>query len=314
MILSITLNPCVDHTLFVQGLHVGDTNRVQRTETDAGGKGVNLSRIVAELGGDTLATGFLGGGSGAYVTHVLDAQKVRHDFVRISGTTRTNLSVESGEGPPTTLNERGPEISPQEWETLLHHVAHLAKEAKWVALGGSLPPGVPTEAFAILGDIAKQAGCRLVLDADGEPQKLGLKAGPDMVKPNVKEAERWLGHPLATETDIVAGAKELEELLLDQGAKDPWVVISRGKDGAVLSHRGETYSAESIPVAVKSTIGSGDSLIGGMLYGIQSGVSTLEAFAFGLAAGAATAMSDGSGIGRREDILTLKPQAKISRI
>ncbi|RYG85468.1 1-phosphofructokinase, partial [bacterium] len=115
MLLSVTLNPSVDHALFLTELKVGDTNRVTRTERDAGGKGINLSRVYAEMGGETIASGFLGGGTGAYVRGVLEAQGVRHDFVTTSGETRLNFSVEDeSHGKPTTFNERGPEISPEE--------------------------------------------------------------------------------------------------------------------------------------------------------------------------------------------------------
>src|SRR5690348_1023172 len=116
MILSVTLNPCVDHTLFVEGLRPHQRNKILRLETDAGGKGINLSRIVAELGGDAVATGLVGGDSGRLVAAALERQGVRNDFVEVAGETRRNFSVESGDGDPTTFNAVGPEVTGIEWE------------------------------------------------------------------------------------------------------------------------------------------------------------------------------------------------------
>lgn len=309
MILSVTLNPCVDRVLFVEELHVGDTNRIVRTETDAGGKGVNLSRVVAELGGATLATGFLGGGPGAYVRKVLDLQGVVHDFVEIGLDTRMNFSVEQASGaPPTTLNDRGPNIAEAEWEELLRRVRGYAKKASWLALGGSLPPGVPDDAFAILARIGKEEGAKVLLDADGEPMKLGLKAGPAMIKPNAKEASRLLGRPVESQEEAVAAARELA------GSGIEIVIVSRGAGGAVLAMGGAVWIGRSPKVAVKSTIGSGDSMLAGFLFALQAGKGPEEALALGLACGAATAETDGSEIARRPVIERLLPEARVERL
>ena len=309
MILSVTLNPCVDHALFVNRLKLGDTNRVTLTETDAGGKGVNLSRVVSELGGRTVATGFLGGGPGAYIRNVLDAQGVLHDFVETVGDTRMNFSVEDDSGaPPTTFNEPGPQISTNEWEDLLKHVGRYAGSAWWVALGGSLPPCVPTDAFAQLCRIAHEAGSKVLLDADGEPLRLGMEAGPDFVKPNAKEAGRLLGRTIDTLDQAREAALELHK-------DGPGiVVISRGAAGAVLVQDNRVFCGISPTVEVKSTVGSGDSLLGGMLWAMSESRSPAESLCWGLAAGAATAATDGSEIARRPVVLRLLPEAKVEEI
>lgn len=151
MILSVTLNPCIDQTFFIDGLKPHDTNRIVRIETDAGGKGVNLARVAVELGGNAIATGFLGGGPGGFVRRVLDLQGVQHDFIETSGVTRTNFSVEDGgEEPPTTFNAKGPSIEESEWEAVVDRVRVLSDSAAWVALGGSLPQGVPVDAYKLI--------------------------------------------------------------------------------------------------------------------------------------------------------------------
>jgi 1-phosphofructokinase len=313
MVLSVTVNPTVDHTLFVNGLKVGDTNRVQRTERDAGGKGINVSRVYAELGGKAKATGFLGGGPGAYVRNVLDRQGVIHDFVEVDGETRVNFNVESGDGPPTTFNERGPEVGLAKFKELIEKCQELSRGAAWVVIGGSLPPGLPHDAYKILIEAVQCEDCGVVLDADGEPMKLGLEARPSFIKPNLKEASRLLGRDLTVE-EAPKAAQELFQKLRDTKGIPPFVVLSMGKHGAVLACGDGVFMGHSPKVEAKSTIGSGDSLIGGVLWGLHENMPLPEAFRWGLAAGAATAMTDGTEIARRRIVLELLEKARVEQI
>lgn len=296
MIVTVTVNPSVDHAIFLDRLKLHDTNRVKRTETDAGGKGVNLARVAAELGVDVIATGFLGGGSGAYVRKVLDQQGVRHDFVELEAETRINFSVEEGsDEPPTTFNEPGPTISPENLEELLERCRNLAPRAKWATIGGSLPPGIPPDFFKTLGNLFHEAGLRVALDADAEALRQGLEARPDFIKPNAKEAERLLGVTIASPDDAIVAARKLRSNLAD----DAMVVLSMGEDGAVMACQEGLWIGRSPKVDARSTIGSGDSLIGAMLWAIEQGTSLEDSFRWGIAAGAATATTDGSEIARR---------------
>ncbi|MCH8980144.1 MAG: 1-phosphofructokinase family hexose kinase [Armatimonadetes bacterium] len=308
MILSVTLNPCIDQTLYVEGLAPHDTNRVTRAETDAGGKGVNLSRVAVEMGGDSLAIGFLGGGAGAYVRRVLDLQGVRHDFVEIAGDTRTNFSVEDGSGePPTTFNAKGPSISPEEWDALLQKVREHSEGAGWVALGGSIPQGVPVEAYKLLGIAAKAAGAKLALDSDGEAMRRGLEAKPHLIKPNGPEAGRLLGRKVETVEEAVFAAEELRQYMDPDGV----CVVSLGADGAVMSSQEGTYIGRPIAVEAKSTIGSGDSLVGAMLQALEQGAGLSEALRAGMAAGAATATTGGAEIASRSKVDELLASALV---
>jgi 1-phosphofructokinase family hexose kinase len=308
MILSVTLNPCIDRTLFVDGLKPYDTNRVVRSETDAGGKGINLSRVAVELGGESLATGFLGGGAGAHVRRVLDVQGVQHEFVEIEGNTRINFSVEDGSGePPTTFNSKGPSVSATEWDRLFALVTKHTQSSDWITLGGSLPKGVPVEAYFEIGKVVKQAGKRLALDADGEAMRRGLDAKPHFIKPNRKEAGRLLGRSVESVDDAVFAAEELRQYLEPDGV----CVLSLGQDGAVLASAAGTLIGRPIEVESVSTIGSGDSLVGAMLTALERGSSLEDSFRLGLAAGAATAMTDGAEIARRPVVESLLPRAVV---
>lgn len=315
MILSVTLNPALDHTLLLDGLKPHDTNRVREVQTDAGGKGINLSRIVAELGGKTSATGFLGGDTGEFIRHAVIAQGVTDEFITIAATTRTNFNIESGDGPPTTLNAKGATVTGLEFESFITKFNGLCEFADWVTLSGSIPPGMPTESWKILGEIAKQHGCKLMIDADGESMVYGMQSGPDLIKPNVKEAERLLDHPLERNREaIISAAQELRDRLSVLGSQQPVAIISRGAEGAIMATDHGTFEAEPISIRAKSTIGSGDSLLGGFLFAKQQGESDQEALRYGNAAGAATATTTGCEIGRKPVIHELLQHSKVSQI
>ena len=312
MLLSVTLNPSVDHALFLSELKVGDTNRVTRTERDAGGKGVNLSRVFAEMGGETIASGFLGGGTGAYVRGVLEAQGVRHNFVETAGETRLNFSVEDeSRGKPTTFNERGPQISPEEWDALLAKVDMLAGGCEWATIGGSLPPGVPGDAYRILGERLRGHRCKVLLDADGNPLREGLAGRPTMIKPNDPEASRLLNRKVESDEEAIGAARSLYEML---GRGEAIAVLSRGAAGAVMTLASGTYVGRSPKVEARSTIGSGDSLLGAMLWSLTRGDAPEAALRWGLAAGAATALTDGSEIARRQVVERLYADASVARL
>jgi 1-phosphofructokinase family hexose kinase len=309
MILSVTLNPSVDRAIHVEQLKLYDTNRVLRTETDAGGKGINLSRVADELGAKTLATGFVGGGPGGFVKSVLDREGVPYDFVEVDGETRINFSVEdAGEDPPTTFNSSGPEIAPEEWAELQAKCRRLARRGGWACMGGSVPPGLEKSAHRILIELFRELGCRTLLDADGEALRHGIEAGPNLVKPNEKEAERLLGKPAGTDEEALAAAKEIRE----RGVSI--VILSRGERGAILACDEGIWRGTSPEIEPKSTIGSGDSMLGGFLWALEDGRSVEEAFRWGLAAGAATATTDSTEIARKPKVEELFPRAFAERI
>lgn len=311
MVLTVTLNPSVDRALFIEELRVGDTNRVIRTETDAGGKGVNLSRVLCEMGGDTVATGFIGGGAGAYICRVLDQQKLDHCFIEVDGETRTNISVEdANRGLPTTFNERGPQITDSDLDRLFGRVKEFLPRIQWLAMGGSLPPGAPDDVFRRLVEVAHEAGVRTLVDADGEAMKLAMEAKPSFVKPNEKEAARLLNRDITGRNESLRAAQELYEL---NGASENVAVVSRGPGGAALACELGVFDGITPNVEMRSTVGCGDSMLGGMLWAMQKGEPLTTAFQWGLAAGAATAFTDGTEIARRAVVEQLFPQARIEQ-
>jgi len=314
VILTVTLNPCLDLLLGTRGLVPHDTNRVLTREEDAGGKGTNLSRVAAELGAQTTACVLLGGGTGAHVQRVLELQGVTPAIIPTRAQTRINVSVQDGtDRPPTTFNMKGGPVSDAEWQQLLRTVLELAPRARWVCLGGSLPEGVPMDAWRTLVAALRALPVRILLDADDEPLRLGLEAGPHLIKPNLAEASRLLGRPVDDLDQAFAAASELRDRMAARGADDPAVIISMGAAGAVLVTAAGSWHAPAIPVAARSTIGSGDSLLGGLLAAFAHGHDWEEALRWGVAAGAATALTDGTEIARRPVVQELLARAVVAR-
>ncbi len=306
MILSVTLNPCIDHTLFTDGLKLHDRNIISKIEVDAGGKGINLSRMAVIVGGQSLATGFLGGKAGSQILHVLEGQGVDHDFVKLRSETRTNISLESGDGPPTVFTGPSHPIKPVHWTRLLEKVEEHCPTSGWVALGGSLMPNVPQNAYEILGDLAHKCGAKVMLDADGQLLLDGLKMSPDMLKPNIFEASRLVGYSIENLGDAIRAVTSIQALMIKSGAENPIATLSLGDKGALLAHEDKAWYAVPPIIEAKSTIGSGDSFLGAFIVANVAGKSIKEALTDGVAAGSATALSDGAGIGTLDDFLHLK--------
>lgn len=309
MIATVTLNPALDKCIYISKLNPNDANRITKIEVDAGGKGVNASRVLKELGSETTALGFIGGQTGRFIEWVLHNEGISTDFVRVHAETRTNVCVQEATGsPPTMLNEPGPEITAVEIEELFARVRLAASRSAMVVLGGSLPPGAPTDIYRRLVEIVHDAGAKAVLDSDGEPMRLGLEACPFMIKPNRDEVRRLV------EVDIRSPQSAAEAMNILAGIGVKLVVVSMGADGAVAGMGGEVWHAVPPRIKPVSTIGSGDSMVAGIAHILRQGGSVGDALKYGTAAGAATAMTDGTEICKRHQVLDLLDQVQIERL
>lgn len=310
MIITLTLNPSVDQTVFVRGLEVGQVNRFHESQLDPAGKGINVSRMVHRLGWPTIAFGFLGGEIGRLAEHALENEGVPYHFVQVPGQTRLNVTiVDEATNSATSLYGPGPAVDCNHLDRLSELIRFWLKAGKVLVLAGSLPKDVPNGLYAEYIKQAHEVGLEdVILDTDGEGFRLGVAAKPFLIKPNVSEAERMLGRSLPDLAAIACAAREIQ----DRGIAV--VVISMGGQGAVCASGGHVWHVVPPKVQLRSTVGSGDSLVAGLAVARARGDEVIDGLRLGTAAGAATAMTAGTSLGHAEDVAALVPQVEIHEI
>ncbi|HVO30325.1 MAG TPA: 1-phosphofructokinase [bacterium] len=309
MIVTVTPNPAVDQTLWVSRLVPGSGHRARESQFDPAGKGINVSRMVHRLGWPTIAFGFGAGETGLLIEHKLAAERVPFHFVHVAGTTRVNVNVvEDTTGQTTVFYGVGPTVAPVDATDLRGLMEFWLQAGRVLVLAGSLPPGLPHDSYAEWTRFAHARGAKVIVDADGDVLSTAISACPDVIKPNVAEAEVLLKRSLRTEAEIVDAARELE------GRGIGAVVISRGAEGLVCASRGRTWRVLPPQVERKSTIGSGDSLVAGIAVALARGEDAVAGLALGTAAGAATAMTAGTALGLASEIDELLPRVRVEPI
>lgn len=309
MIISVTLNPAVDQTAWIERLDAGTVHRVRETHIDPAGKGINVSRMAHRLGWPTIAFGFLAGDTGNIVRKALEAEGVPAHFVPVAGQTRINVTLVEDSGRASSFYGPGPAVPLDAQQSLESLVCFWLRGAgRALVLAGSIPPDVPTSIYARLTETARRHGVKVYLDADGDALAQGLAARPDAIKPNVEEAERLLGRRLHGESEVAGAARDLAQRGIET------VIISMGRRGAVCAHRGELLRVQSPLVERKSTVGSGDAMVAGIAVALARGETIREALQLGTAAGAATAMTSGTTLGTLEDVERLLPEVRVESI
>jgi len=306
MIYTITLNPALDRTLWIQKARDDVSNRILEEKSFAGGKSIDVSKVLKNLGVDNIALGFVGGFAGRELEGRLLNEGIQSDFVRVSGETRTNIIIHETEtGKQLAFNARGPEIRPSE---LMQFVEQLEKMPcpALVAIGGSLPPGVNPVIFRKIITLVKRCQAKVVLDVDDEALRVGIDALPDVIKPNIHELSTLVGRDLKDLDEIVAAAREINR----QGVEI--VLVSMGGKGILLVSHGREYLAVPPEVKVESTIGAGDSSVAGFISGLVRGKDLKECLIYAVAAGTATTLHQGTALCQKEDFLMLVPQVKLN--
>lgn len=285
MIVTVTLNPALDITHTVASLVPHSSHRVTDVAAQAGGKGVNVARVLHALGLPTVAVAFRGGLTGAAVAADLDRHGIAHRLVDTAGESRRTFTVvDLGSGDATVFNEAGPAVSGAEWQALREQVHRLLTGASVLVLSGSLPPGLPDTAYAQLAGAAARAGVPVILDAAGPPLRAGVTAGPDVVKPNATELAEATGLP-----DPLAAA----EALRAAGARA--VVASLGPAGLLAVTPDGTFRAEPPAPLAGNPTGAGDSVVAAIAAGIHTGTSWPHRLADAVALSAATVKAPRAG-------------------
>ncbi|MCP3794604.1 1-phosphofructokinase [Paenibacillus sp. CH40] len=302
MIYTVTLNPSIDYIVEVDDLKLGDLNRMKRDLKLPGGKGINVSRVLNQLGADSTAIGFLGGFTGRFIDDTLREESIKTDFVMIEDDTRINIKLKHGD--ETEINGLGPAIREQEADALVQKLAGLQKN-DIVVLSGSIPPSLGGDFYDRLISVCQQTGAEFVIDTTGEALMKALVHKPLLIKPNHHELAELFGVTIHSKEEIVTYGRKL----LEAGAKN--VLISMAGEGALFITADEVYHANVPSGTVKNSVGAGDSMIAGFVGTLALHGDPIEAFRAGVASGSATAFSD--DLATREKIEQLRPQVTISK-
>jgi 6-phosphofructokinase 2 len=308
MIYTVTLNPALDRFIVVEQLLADDTTRILSETPYAAGKGIDVSRVIRELGGQSVALGLVGGYDGLQLEGLLINAGVMTDFTRISGETRTNIILrEQAEGRQYAISAAGPEIKATEIGMFYQHVNQV-RDMDYLILSGSLPRGVSPNLYGQLILAGKKKGAFILLDADGSALHEALDYQPTCIKPNIYELSRLAERELQTESEILGFCEQIHRKGI------AYIIVSRGKAGLLLSSVEQKIKAVAPPVEVDSTVGAGDSVVGGFVLAHSRGKDLAECMRLACAAGTATAQTPGTELCHRADVEAILPRVELSKV
>jgi 6-phosphofructokinase 2 len=297
-IITLTVNPAIDKSTSVAGIRPHSKLRCEPPVFEAGGGGINISRVIKELGGNSLCMYLSGGATGEHLKNMLDQADIMQQIVPISGWTRENLAVTDS---TTELQYRfgmpGPEVKESEWKQCLDHLESLLVAGDFLVASGSLSPGMPDHFFAEVATLAKHKKAKFILDTSEKALIKGAAAGVYLLKPNLGELSGLCGVKSISSMNLLPLAKKF----LDKNTCEI-LVVSLGSRGALLLTKDHTEYILAPTVHAKSTIGAGDSMLAGMVKGLAEGKSLGEMAKYGVACGTATAMSEGTQLCKKKEV------------
>ncbi|MFM1542605.1 1-phosphofructokinase [Helcococcus ovis] len=285
MIYTLTLNPAIDHVVKLDKLEIGETNRMHEENISAGGKGINVSKILKNLGENSIVLGYIAGFTGNEIDRILKEEGLSTDFIYIrDGFTRINTKIKSEK--ETEINGPGLKICKQEIEKLFDKLDDI-KDGDYLFLSGSIPSSMDNGFYAKIMERLFSKNVNIAVDTTGGALVKTLKYSPKIIKPNLRELEELFNCQIAENVQIERYSKRLQEM----GAKN--IIISMGGDGAYfLSEKGDSIFLEAPKGNVIDTVGSGDSMLAGFIFALKNNFSLVEAFKFSVSCGSATAFSE----------------------
>ena len=297
MIYTLTLNPAMDKTVVIENFTAGGVNRIQSLRTDVGGKGINVSKCLKNLGCETTAAAFWGGAAGQRGIDFLQESGIGSLAVTVAEDTRTNLKIiDPVRHENTDINEPGPTVTAENLEELIACLDANIVGGDILILSGSIPRGCPASIYRDLIQRYQARGAQVYLDADGENFRLGITAAPALIKPNIDELNRYLNADLTDVSEIADAAREFRKLGIGE------VVVSLGADGALLVKEGTCLKAEGLSVPVQSTVGAGDSMVAALACGAEKGLADVQRLKLAIAISAASVMCSGTQAPQQETI------------
>jgi len=310
MIITVTLNPAIDKTIEIENFETGKLNRAEKVRLDAGGKGINVSKVIKSIGGESIATGFLGRENGKFITDYLDKSNIKNEFVFVDGETRTNIKVyDSTRKIVTEINEPGPNVIDSDIENLNQILFKHVNKDDIAVLTGSVPKNLDKGIYRELIKALKQVGVKTILDAEGNLLREGIKEGPCIIKPNLFELEGLSGHR-------INGIKEAESyaksLISDFGIN--LIVVSLGDKGAIFVEKSRSIYARGLKVDTKSTVGAGDAMVAALAYSLERNLDLESAIRLSMAAAVANTMVSGTQPASLESIKIIEKQITFEAI
>jgi len=312
MIITVTLNAAIDKSLSVPSFRLGRRHRTVEQRSSAGGKGVNIARTLKLLGQPVIATGFQGGPTGTRIVEQLTDESILSDFVRIREESRTNMAVsDPTTGTVTEINERGPAVTSQEIELFRDKLLYLARGADMVVFAGSLPRGVDASLYASLIRDLKRLDVVTVVDTDGEPLRQAVRAEPDVISPNVLEAEELVGHEFNDDEDRMIAVGEMVAL-------GPRTAMMTVPDGCIAS---TTENGERVltrvwvePRETKAAVGAGDAFLAGFVAAKYQGRPVQDCLRYGVACGAESTQHLGAGLVDPREVERIESETTVERL
>lgn len=309
MILTVTLNAAIDKRYVVENYQVGEVNRVKECAYVAGGKGLNVSKTAAIAGAEVLATGFVGGHAGAYITEAVEKQGVATDFIQVKGESRSCINIyDTVNKTQTEFLEPGVVVSEEEQRAFYLKFDQLLTKCDVAAMSGSVPKGIGTDMYPKLVAMAKAAGKKVIVDTSGALLEEVVKAKPNMIKPNIDEIRLLTGRQILDREELIEAGIELQQSGIER------VVISLGADGSLMFVDEGVYQAIVPKIDAVNTVGCGDCMTAGFAISFAQGMTPQEALRFASATSAASAMREETGYFETEDMKALFDQIEIKKL
>lgn len=284
MIYTVTLNPAIDYYIELEEFQEQELNHCENSYTIMGGKGINVSKVLDNFGIKTLALGFVGGFTGDYIKKDFCLAKMKEQFTELKENTRINVKMKTKVGE-SEIAGKAPNISEEDLKRFYKTLEQI-KEGDLLVLSGSVPKSLSDEIYAeVIARVPK--GVRIILDARGKAFAKALEKGVYFTKPNRKELEEYFEREIPSLEELVAAAKELQK----RGSK--YVIVSRGGEGSFCVTEDKVLIGNAPKGKLISSVGAGDSMVAGILYALEKGCGIEEAYSYGIAAGSATAFSEG---------------------
>lgn len=310
MIITITINPSIDQTITVNNFKLDFVNQVNFVRKDAGGKGVNVAKVLNVLQADVLATGFVAGSTGNEFINLLAEYNLKTKFIKANGQTRTNLKIIDPTNNTTTdINQNGAEVTWQNIELLITTLTPLLSKTTHIVLSGSVPASLPSSTYAnIINSISQlNANIKFVVDASGSLLANAIKCNLFLIKPNMYELSQALNTNITTPQQALQHCQQL----VQNGVQN--IALSMGKSGLLFVNNTQALLVKAPLVQAVSTVGAGDSLLGALVYGFSQNMPLADCLQLAVAFGSAKVTTNGTNLPSLQLVNTLKQQVTINK-